>query len=141
MDAQPMAISESELAQLCGQTVSLVEAAAAWVEHNKESVGSKSSALRRDFRRREMLARRYEKASKRPLCIGVFGPSQVGKSYLVSALARKGAKPLMVMLDKDRDFLKDINPEAEQEATGLVTRFSVNPVGGTASHPVAVRLL
>ena len=31
-------------------------------------------------------------ASRRPTCVGVFGPSQAGKSYLVSVLARKAAR-------------------------------------------------
>src|SRR5437879_899377 len=107
-----MTATDSQLARLCAETATAAHDAASWLERNKAGVGAKSHALRLELRRREMLARRYEKAATRPLCIGVFGPSQVGKSYLVSALARKGHAPLIAMFrGEEKDFLKDINPE------------------------------
>jgi len=134
-------ITEQQLSQLCNSTASAAKSAVDWLERNRDSIGLKYSGLRRDFRRREMLARRYERASHRPVCVGVFGPSQVGKSYLVSALARKGSDPLTVVLDRDYDFLSEINPEEGEEATGLVTRFSINPIAPPAGFPVCARLL
>ncbi|MBV6486917.1 MAG: hypothetical protein GHHEDOFH_00854 [Pseudorhodoplanes sp.] len=130
-----------QLARLCEQTADTAKKAAEWISRNKGDVGAKSRGLRREFRQQAELAKKYQRAATRPLCIGIFGPSQVGKSYLVSALARKGTSPLIARLDKERDFLTEINPEKEQEATGLVTRFSVHPTSAPASHPVAVRLL
>lgn len=130
-----------QLARLCGQTAEIAREAADWIDRNKIAIGAKSAGLRREMRQRADLARRYERAATRPLCIGIFGPSQVGKSYLVSALARKGTQPLIARLDKERDFLKEINPEKEEEATGLVTRFSIHPTTAPPTHPVAVRLL
>jgi hypothetical protein len=133
--------ADTQLAGLCVQTAIAAEEAAAWVDRNKVGVGAKSSALRRELRRRAELARKYERAAKRPLCIGIFGPSQVGKSYLVSTLARKGNNPLIAVLDREYHFIKEIGPEKNVEATGLVTRFSIHSTGAPASHPVAVRLL
>jgi hypothetical protein len=134
-------ISEQQLSQLCNSTASAAKLAVDWLERNKDAIGSKYSGLRRDFRRREMLSRRYERASRRPVCVGVFGPSQVGKSYLVSALARRESSPLTVLLDRDYDFLSEVNPEEGEEATGLVTRFSIKPTGAPADFPVCARLL
>jgi len=141
LDAKATLVSDRDLARLCAETAATAQDAAAWLDRNKEGVGPKWHGLRREFRWHEAKARRYQMAAQRPLGIGVFGPSQAGKSYLVSALARQGTHPLIVMLDKERDFLKEINPEADKEATGLVTRFSVNRTAAPAALPVAVRLL
>ena len=35
----------------------------------------------------------------RPMCVGVFGPSQAGKSYLISALARRGTERVRALFD------------------------------------------
>jgi hypothetical protein len=137
----PSVITEEALAKICADTASAAGSAVSWLERNREAIGTKYAGLRRDFRRREMLARRYERASHRPVCVGVFGPSQAGKSYLVSALARKESAALTILLDRDYDFLSEINPEEGEEATGLVSRFSIKPSGAPADFPVCVRLL
>jgi hypothetical protein len=134
-------ISEQALAKVCEETASTAVSAVSWLERNREAIGTKYAGLRRDFRRREMLARRYERASHRPVCVDVFGPSQAGKSYLVSALARRGSAPLTILLDRDYDFLTEINPEEGEEATGLVSRFSIRSSGAPPDFPVHVRLL
>jgi hypothetical protein len=75
-------------------------------------------------------------------CVGVFGPSQAGKSYLVSALAHERGWRLAIKLGQDsRDFLRDINPPGDRESTGLVTRFSVHEGAADPDCPVEVRLL
>ncbi len=77
------------------------------------------------------------------MCAGVFGPSQSGKSYLISALARKGTAPLLADFAGQKiDFIRDINPEGGRESTGLVTRFTLQPATGvTPAAPVQMRLL
>ena len=70
----PTVITEQQLSQLCSDTASAAKSAVDWLERNKDTIGTKYVGLRRDFRRREMLARRYERASHRPVCVGVFGP-------------------------------------------------------------------
>ena len=66
---------------------------------NAGSVGQEQRALNREFRRFATAARKLEQAVARPMCVGVFGPSQAGKSYLVSVLARPGEKPLIADFD------------------------------------------
>ena len=52
-------------------------------------------------------------------CVGVFGPSQAGKSYLVSALARPPGGQLAILFGTERkDFLREINPPATGSRPG-----------------------
>ena len=62
----------------------------------------------------------------RKMCAGVFGPSQAGKSYLISALARDTEGNLQARFGAEmHDFISEINPEGGKESTGLVTRFTM----------------
>jgi len=72
--------------------------------------------------------RKLKRAAERPACLGFFGPSQAGKSFLVGALLAHELGSLKV-LSKDRqlDFLREINPAKGVESTGVVTRFSTRP--------------
>lgn len=69
--------------------------------------------------------RKLKRAWSRKQSLGLFGPSQAGKSFLVGALLSHELGSLEV-LSKDRtlDFLKDINPAKGVESTGVVTRFT-----------------
>ena len=116
--------------------------AVAWFDRNRDEVGTPYKERRREFRYNAMLGRQLGRAAGLPMAVGVFGPSQVGKSYLVSALARKGTEPLYTVLGGQTvDFLKEMNPDEDQEATGLVTRFTLRPSAAPNTHPVTVRLL
>jgi len=76
------------------------------------------------------------------MCVGVYGPSQAGKSYLVSALARKRGERLVASLGgKEIDFIEMINPEGGKESTGLVTRFTTDHVSAPTKFPIQVKLL
>ena len=70
-------------------------------------------------------ATKLRRAWGRPQCLGFFGPSQAGKSFLVGALLSHELGTLKV---KSRtgvvDFLEEINPAKGVESTGVVTRFS-----------------
>jgi hypothetical protein len=132
----------ADLAQDCANLAAAANESVSWLERNREEVGTNYAFCRREFRYSAMQARQLEKAARLPMAVGVFGPSQVGKSYLVSALARKGTEPLFTLLgDKTVDFLKEMNPDEDQEATGLVTRFTLRPSTAPKSHPLTVRLL
>ncbi len=74
--------------------------------------------------------------------IGIFGPSQVGKSYLVSAFASSEDNKLHAMIGgQDRDFIREINPQGSgKESTGLVTRFTSDSRFGSQSRDFPVRL-
>jgi len=64
-------------------------------------------------------------AAGRPPCLGIFGPSQAGKSFLVGAMLSHELGNLTVLTKgRELDFLKEINPAKGVESTGVVTRFS-----------------
>ena len=130
------------LAERCRRIGSVVDEAQGWVEANRRRVGGEAAALSRELTRTSTEAGRLARAAERPMCVGVFGPSQSGKSYLISALARAGDRPLIADFGGEkRDFLKDINPEGGRESTGLVTRFSLRRMETPSGRPVALRLL
>ncbi len=134
-------MTDQELANQAG----LVEAAAGraldWFATSSKP-GLDAAALARELRGTRVRAHKLAAAAARPMCVGVFGPSQAGKSYLISALARAGSAPLMTMFEgRAVDFVREINPEGGREATGLVTRFTMKPVQGPPGMPVALRLL
>ncbi len=114
-----------------------------WLDENAERVRQEKAGLTKEFRRLAAQARRLDQAVQRPMCAGVFGPSQSGKSYLISALARKGTAPLLAdFAGRTIDFIREINPEGGRESTGLVTRFTLRPAtDATPAAPVQMRLL
>lgn len=63
--------------------------------------------------------------------VAAFGESQMGKSYLVSAILSEPGVPFCVNGgDKKYNFIDEINPSAPNssvEATGVVTRFTSSP--------------
>ena len=138
-------MTEDTLAQTCTATADAAIDALGWfVEpENEETVGAVRPQLQREFRRFANQARTLSEAVDRPMCVGLFGPSQAGKSYLAAGLSRHGSKPLHVRFagHDDKNFLNQINPEGDRESTGVVTRFSLNDVPHPEGFPVALRLL
>ena len=70
--------------------------------------------------------------------IGIYGASQVGKSYLVSTLAAFGNNDLVANLNgKEVSFFEHLNPMGgDTEATGVVTRFTKNIGQTPANFPI-----
>lgn len=139
-----MTPSEQSLAEACSRAAAAAGEAIAWFGDNKAKVHQEHPLLIREFRKFENAARKLGQAVSRPMCVGVFGPSQAGKSYLISALARRGEAPLIATFDgvpEGLDFVRQINPEGGAESTGLVTRFSIRSQPTHSGYPVAVRLL
>jgi hypothetical protein len=134
------------LVQACEQTAATTSKVLAWLADPKNElrVGAERPSLERKFRSLAYQARRLAHSVERPMCVGVFGPSQAGKSYLVSVLARKGDALTAIFDDpaqREVDFINKINPYGEKEATGLVTRFSRQAPNTPKGFPVALRLL
>lgn len=78
-----------------------------WIDEHPDRVGQEKAGLTKEFRRFTAQARRLNQAVQRPMCAGVFGPSQSGKSYLISALARKGNAPLLAdFVGQKIDFIR-----------------------------------
>jgi hypothetical protein len=116
-----------------------------WIEDVRKtavSVANEAHGLATSARKAENLARKLQGAAGRRNCVGVFGPSQAGKSYLVSALARRPMTQLTAdFAGVHKDFLTEINPPGDRESTGLVTRFTAHKSAVNADHPVELRLL
>lgn len=122
-----MAVSKEELLQKCTIIRQVAEDGMNWVNGNaeedkKEVTISELKTLRRHVNR-------YADAIPKRPAIAIFGQSQVGKSYLVSNLAKTPeAYSLLVKVPgtgDEIDFIKNINPPGGgKEATGLVTRFT-----------------
>ncbi len=140
--AGPVASSE-QLSTLCRELEQVGNGFLTWIDAHPDRVGQEKAGLTKEFRRFTAQARRLDQAAQRPMCAGVFGPSQSGKSYLISALARKGNAPLLADFAGQKiDFIRDINPEGGRESTGLVTRFTLQTTpGATPAAPVQMRLL
>ena len=138
----PVASSE-QLSALCHELEQVGNGFLSWIDEHPDRVGQEKAGLTKEFRRFTAQARRLDQAARRPMCAGVFGPSQSGKSYLISALARKGNAPLLADFAGQKiDFIRDINPEGGRESTGLVTRFTLQTTpGATPAAPVQMRLL
>jgi hypothetical protein len=136
---------------LCKRAETIAEAsrkARAWIAEvrgNSQSVANEADSLIAEARRTESLARKLARSAGRRMCVGVYGASQQGKSYLVSVLARPpGRSELLTRFGSEtRDFVREINPQGGKESTGLVTRFSTVPSGGDTDpkHPVELLLL
>src|SRR4051812_45028846 len=106
------------------------------------TVAQQAPSLISELQKVRNQSRKLSRAARRRMCAGVFGPSQAGKSYLVSILASRDGRPLQARFaDKTYDFLRDINPPGNRESTGLVTRFGLGLSDVTPEFPVRVRLL
>lgn len=116
-----------------------------WVSKHEDQVrnmGASPEQARSDLRKQARMARKLQRAAGRRMCVGVFGPSQAGKSYLLSSLARDQDGNVTAMFgDQTSDFLRDLNPFGGKESTGLVTRFTLKrPDHLPDGFPVQVRL-
>lgn len=131
------------LTEYCKDLAKATAEASQWVDRNEDLVRNEQATLQRELRRAGRLFSRCARAAERKMCAGVFGPSQAGKSYLISALARDAEGQLMACFgDETHDFISEINPEGGKESTGLVTRFTMTrPATLPPGFPVQLRLL
>src|SRR5215831_5918242 len=144
MDDQILARAAHQLATAAGDARQWVGE----VQGNAPRVASEAFSLVDSARRIESAAIKLERAATRRMCIGVFGPSQSGKSYLVSSLCKPptgspgGAEGMVAEFDgQELDFLREINPPGDKESTGLVTRLSTQRRETPAGYPVSLQLL
>jgi len=130
-DCESLAVAASE-------GVNWLKAAAS----QSPTVAQQAPSLISELQKVRNQSRKLARAARRRMCVGVFGPSQAGKSYLVSILASRDGRPLQARFaDKTYDFLRDINPPGNRESTGLVTRFGLGLSDTAPDFPVRVRLL
>lgn len=134
---------DEQLAQRCLDLAQCARDAAAWVDDNRALVHSEAEELIKDLGKSARMFGKSAVAARRKMCVGIFGPSQAGKSYLVSSLGKDEQGSLTAAFgDQTCSFLKDINPDGGKESTGLVTRFTTSPPGSPPpGFPVQLRLL
>ena len=134
---------DMDLARQCRQLADTARKAGTWLQDNGDMVGGEKASLLKDMRHAGRFFSKCSQAAERKMCAGVFGPSQSGKSYLISALASDANGALLAdFCGEQVDFLKKINPEGGKESTGLVTRFTTTqPEGLTPEFPIRLRLL
>jgi hypothetical protein len=142
MDGQ----AQEKLGEACQAVADLAAAAGAWVSDpaNGDLVGAEAKSLVHEIGRAGRRARRLARAARSRMSVSVFGPSQAGKSFLVSVLARPGTAPLTADYPGpggQLDYIREINPEGEGESTGLVTRFTMERYAAPDGYPVKLTLL
>ena len=139
----PDKIGLSARAEQVGQAA---EGAMQWVldRTNAEIVGPEARSLAKMLRRNARRARRLARAAETKMAVSVFGPSQAGKSFLVSVLARPQDGKLVADYggpEGQLDYISQVNPEGEGESTGVVTRFTMSRPACPAGFPITLRLL
>lgn len=116
-----------------------------WLENpvNEQRLGDAKASLGKELRRAAVDASRLVEASTRPMAVAVFGASQVGKSHLISVLARSNDTLYAVFdgVSEPVSYINKINIDKGTESTGVVTRFTVRPAPAPAGFPVRLRLL
>ncbi|MDR1920552.1 MAG: putative virulence factor, partial [Candidatus Adiutrix sp.] len=113
-----------------------------WLADNSAHI-SNAENLRKRLRRAGRRLKSYAEAAGHKMGLAVFGPSQSGKSTLISNLGRGPDGSLNVRFGGEvLDFLTQVNPTGGNETTGLVTRFSLEPTPASpdAAHPVCLKL-
>ena len=123
----------------CGEAIEWVSE----VRRESPRLDRESDSLIDKLRRTRNMARRLGRAASRPVSVGFFGLSQAGKSYLISALAADARGELETELQGRRlNFIQHVNPPGHgKEATGLVTRFTRQPVQAPPGFPLELALL
>lgn len=137
MNNEQLKARASRIAEAC-------KSALAWCAASDDDSIRLDKGLVRELRTSVVAAERLQHAAGAKMAVGVFGPSQAGKSYLISALARSDDGTLMSAFgSRQEDFIAKINPEGGKESTGLVTRFTYDPDAPQppSQYPVQVGLL
>jgi len=131
-----------EAIKSCVKIRDIAQKSLGWIDDNADALRLDRSALTKEFRNHKFKCQKLETALHRPMCVGVFGASQAGKSYLIGALARDAHSPLLTTMGgKAYNYLADINPEGGKESTGVVTRFTTQEINAPDDAPVVLRLL
>ena len=137
---------KTQFTKRCADVAHISRDAIEWVNHpeNAELVGMRKKDISTHLRRNARRAERLEKSAKTKMSVSVFGPSQAGKSFLVSILARPQNSRLLADFNDPQgplDYIADINPAGDGESTGLVTRFTTHKTTTPSHFPIQLNLL
>jgi hypothetical protein len=110
-----------------------------WIQENQNNENVLKTLKDTEYDLRKLYA-----ATERKPCLGFFGESQVGKSFLVASLLAGEKSKLLVSQHLNADpleFLDYVNPKKETEATAVVTRFTIDEVNTTSANHFLVEFL
>lgn len=115
----------------------------AWSDEivNKDLMGVHASSVSKKIRSSIFLSNNVKFASNYKPTVGIYGPSQAGKSYLSAKFAENESGILKVKLGSEFDFLQDINPSGGRESTALVSRFTTDIEQVDHSFPIKANTL
>lgn len=120
----------------------LIEKSNAWINSSLDGEKQKNAYRNMvDFRRK---LKKKKFALEGNPAAAMFGESQAGKSYLVSALLSEAGKPFKILdgNGNEFDFKGQINPRGnEMESTSVVTRFSTTYKWVNQDYPIIAKLL
>ncbi|MGC9419996.1 MAG: virulence factor SrfC family protein, partial [Rhodovulum sp.] len=138
--------TQDQLAERCARVEEAARRALDWVNdpENAETVGLDRKSLVQALRKGARRAQKLGKSARTKMSVSVFGPSQAGKSFLVSVLARPQGGRLVADFQGpggELDYIREINPEGEGESTGLVTRFTMTKAPCPEGYPIRLVLL
>ena len=120
----------------------------AWVDNpaSEDMIGREGivSAKKRQLKKSSWRIEKLKQSLSRNSAISVYGPSQAGKSFLISILAKPDNKDLIANYTGANNKLKyisEINPAGDGESTGIVTRFTSHSYECPDGYPVKIELL
>jgi hypothetical protein len=124
--------------------LNLIEKAIKWIKETDSMQGAKGeNAYRNIVNYRRLLIKKKFAIDGNPAA-AMYGESQAGKSYLVSALLSESGKPFKILDGRGNefDFKNQINPRGnEMESTSVVTRFSTKYKWINQDYPILAKLL
>ena len=137
---------QDTLSTRCADVACLSRAALDWIcdPENAKTVDGRAVHLPKILRRSARRAERLSRAAQTKMSVSVFGPSQAGKSFLVSVLARPKGGRLAADFngpDGNLDYISQVNPAGDGESTGLVTRFTMTKSPTPDGYPIQLNLL
>lgn len=137
-------MTQEKLSESCLHLADLARQASTWLDApgNSDRVGPEKKSILRMLRRSARRATRLGKSARTRMSVSVFGPSQAGKSFLVSVLARPDGGRLVADFGGTHlDYISALNPEGEGESTGVVTRFTTARETVPDGFPIHLTLL
>ncbi len=135
-------INNQYVAKLATKTSETFGEALDWVNKSNDPLIYKNHKLKKVLHKSIYKADKIMASAHLKMCIGIYGASQSGKSYLASVLARKDAGRLYAIIaDQKIDYIEAINPENDKASTGLVTRFTTDNIKTPDAYPILAKLL
>ena len=115
-----------------------------WVKNNLKGERNQSAYSKLVEQRRKL--KKIKNAISLNPAVVLYGASQCGKSHLASSLLSFDNKSLEIIVNEERQpasvpFLTHLNPQGDGEATGLITRFTIQKVSSIENFSVKVRLM